>query len=145
MSAIEQYLSLIDGADAVGNVRQIAQSLLALLSVAVALKDTPFVDFPPLPVDEYFADAYNRVCKRFPMLGLYGSGSANAEDIGVASTAGDAIDDLADIYHDLSQVEWVYKKGHHEAALWHFRNSFEIHWGRHASELLLNLIVTQLV
>lgn len=45
---------------------------------------------------------------------------------------GDLADDLADIYRDLKENLDLYDAGHQAEALWEWKQSFRIHWGRHA-------------
>jgi hypothetical protein len=49
---------------------------------------------------------------------------------------GDLADDLADIWRDLRGGLALYEKGNEAAASWEWRNSFQIHWGRHATSAL---------
>ncbi len=49
---------------------------------------------------------------------------------------GDVADDLADIWRDLKSGVLLYRKGNYEAAVWEWRESFRIHWARHAAEAL---------
>lgn len=52
---------------------------------------------------------------------------------------GHLADDLADIWRDLKSGLALYEKGNHAAAVWEWRNSFNIHWGRHAAAALYAL------
>jgi hypothetical protein len=54
-------------------------------------------------------------------------------------TAGDAIDDLADIVQDLEEVIWRFENVGSEDGLWHFKSLYRMHWGRHLRELSLYL------
>ena len=45
-------------------------------------------------------------------------------------------DDLADIYRDLKEGLELYEAGHVAEALWEWSQSFNTHWGRHASSAL---------
>ena len=49
---------------------------------------------------------------------------------------GDVADDLADIHRDLSEGLSLYDSDHPLEAEWCWRESFEYHWGRHASQAL---------
>jgi len=49
---------------------------------------------------------------------------------------GDLADDLADIYRDLSEGLALSDAGHLPEAEWTFLNSFQSHWGRHASSAI---------
>jgi hypothetical protein len=52
---------------------------------------------------------------------------------------GDLADDLADIWRDLKGGLALYNKGNHAAAAWERRESFNIHWARHAAGALYAL------
>ncbi|MBR7747363.1 DUF5063 domain-containing protein [Undibacterium baiyunense] len=52
---------------------------------------------------------------------------------------GDLADDLADIYRDLKAGFWLYDRGHVKEAVWEWRQSFQTHWGRHATGALYAL------
>jgi len=85
---------------------------------------------PSLSYDE----VRERVRRSFPDFGFYAV--AAPENMPPSAVmVGDAIDDLADIYKDLSGVAWLLENGNDADALWQFRFDFQSHWGRH----LLNL------
>ena len=52
---------------------------------------------------------------------------------------GDIADDLADIWRDLKGGLALYQKGNHKSAAWEWQNSFNTHWGRHATSALYAL------
>lgn len=45
-------------------------------------------------------------------------------------------DDFADIYLDLAEGLTKWNRGEHGEAVWHWRFSFNMHWGEHASGAL---------
>jgi Domain of unknown function (DUF5063) len=49
---------------------------------------------------------------------------------------GDLADDLTDIYYDLHDGFALLRSGNEPAAVWNWRFSFGIHWGRHATSAL---------
>ncbi len=49
---------------------------------------------------------------------------------------GDITDDLADIYHDVKEGLLALKISGRPLAVWHWRFTFSVHWGRHASSAL---------
>ena len=49
---------------------------------------------------------------------------------------GDLADDIADIYRDLSEGLALSNTGHLPEAEWALLNSFQSHWGRHASSAI---------
>jgi hypothetical protein len=76
----------------------------------------------------------HRIVARFPALGFY----AVADPLTVPPdppTLGDAIDDIADIVIDLSEVLWRSATMGTDDARWYFKFSYESHWGRHLHEL----------
>ena len=52
------------------------------------------------------------------------------------SVVGDLADDLADMYRDIKDGLGLYDHGHIVEAVWSWRNSFQTHWGRHATNAL---------
>ena len=51
------------------------------------------------------------------------------------TTTGDAVDDLTDIVHDLSDVAWCWDHTGPDEAIWRFRFGFQTHWGQHLFNL----------
>ncbi len=49
---------------------------------------------------------------------------------------GDVCDDLADIYRDLKEGLKYWDKGQRQNAVFHWKNAFGFHWGRHATSAL---------
>jgi hypothetical protein len=78
------------------------------------------------------------VTAAFPDFGFYDTGDP-AKDLsqGVSPDAivGDAVNDLADITQDLREVLWRWEHVGPDDAAWHFRFSYETHWGRHLHDL----------
>ena len=79
--------------------------------------------------------------KRFPNLGFYGVIFDPLKLPPEEPVVGDAIDDIADIVSDLSEILWRHEMLGEEDANWHFRYLYEIHWGRHLHELRHYLFV----
>jgi hypothetical protein len=50
---------------------------------------------------------------------------------------GDAIDDLIDIYKELSEVRWRWENTSIADALWHYDYMYRSHWGLHLRNLQL--------
>jgi hypothetical protein len=95
-------------------------------------------DFPDPPRADYGA-VRARFGAAFPDLGVYNAVTDFSEPTGNAAvTAGDALDDLADIAVDLHEV-LDRTKASMEDAVWHFRFGFETHWGTHLRWLQLYL------
>jgi hypothetical protein len=85
---------------------------------------------PSLDYDE----VRERVQRSFPGFGYYAWSAPEALP-GDAVMTGDAIDDLADIYKELSGVAWLSENSSIADAAWHFRFGFRSHWGRHLLDL----------
>ena len=74
------------------------------------------------------------VADRFPELGFY----AVVDPLAVlpeTPLVGDAIDDIAEIADDLSEVLWRFTAVGADDAYWHFRFDYQTHWGRHLHDL----------
>jgi hypothetical protein len=100
-----------------------------------SLTDADFAD--PARID--YGAVRARFGAAFPDLGLYDAVTEFSEATGNASvTAGDALDDLADIAVDLHEVI-DRAKASTEDAVWHYRFGFETHWGTHLRWLQLYL------
>jgi hypothetical protein len=108
----------------------------ALDSLAAAYHMTPAGAASDSDVDPPEAD-YNevrsRIAPRFPMLGLY----AVSDPLTLTGErmVGDAIDDIADIALVLTETLWRWDNLGFDDAYWHFRSTYQIHWGRHLHEL----------
>ncbi|MHC4247933.1 MAG: DUF5063 domain-containing protein [Planctomycetota bacterium] len=69
-----------------------------------------------------------QVASRFPNYGLYRAAGTEPDD---EFLVGDAIDDIADIAGDLSEVRWLWENAGETDALWQFHFTFKLHWGSH--------------
>lgn len=81
----------------------------------------------------------DRIGPNFPDYGFYNCVSEieiNLEDK-TEIIIGDAIDDIVDIYKDLSEVLWCFENTSENDALWHYENSYQTHWGEHLRNLQL--------
>ena len=88
------------------------------------------------PPDLNYADIRTVVEKKFPELGLYNTAEHVSIDIGDSKLiVGEAVDDLADIIGDMLEVSWRFENTSEMDAMWHFENSFTLHWGRHLRDL----------
>jgi hypothetical protein len=119
---------------------QLARSIDEL---AVAYHDCPQgtpADAELEPPD--FLPQYSEIGARFPDFGYYASADP-ATVLDEKPAVGDAIDDLIDIVRELREACWRYDLLGADDAHWHFRFSFEIHWGRHLRDLSLYLHAKQ--
>jgi hypothetical protein len=93
-------------------------------------------DAPGLPHEEWVA-----IYKRFGALpfNYYATYSVPHDTQDPAPGIGDLADDLADIWRDLKGGLALYAQGNHAAAAWEWRDSFNIHWARHAAGALYAL------
>ena len=86
----------------------------------------PESDLQPPSLD--FKQTRALMQSRFPDFGLY-AWLGPEESVQSEVMMGDAIDDLADIFKELSGVPWLAERGNEADAIWHFRLGFEKHWG----------------
>jgi hypothetical protein len=116
----------------------------ALDRLVVAYHDTPDADVSESDLEaprQDGASLYREVANRFPDYGIYALADP-LEPIDQQMSAGDAIDDLADITLDMREVVWLAEHVGLEDAHWSFRLHF-FHWGQHARELSLYLHARQ--
>ena len=117
-------------------IPQLARSLDEL-SFAYHLSDGKFdqTETPDPPENDYRL-ARAIIEKRFPKLGNYSVPTVvDSEDTQVSIELSDAIDDLTDIVTDLQEILWRWHHTSVDDALWHFRLTFETHWGAHLRSL----------
>ena len=111
------------------------------LAMAVHFAEYPFdaSEFPDAVVREY-GEIREIVSKNFPDLGYYNGALEIADKIAESENGvGDAIDDICDIAGDLEEVLWCWENTSVDDALWHFKFSFDSHWGKHLRDLQLYL------
>jgi len=109
----------------------------ALDELAMVVHDTPEgdptdSDAEP-PAGDYPA-TYARLSARFPDFGFYPSMDPG-EEIGAEPSAGDAIDDLADIVQEIEELCWRFDHLGPRDAYWHLHLLYRAHWGRHLRDL----------
>jgi len=139
-TAIKQYLLLLEPSNLMegDRLRALSRALddLAYVYHRIPEATGDLSDREP-PNADYHA-RYSVIRTLFPSLGLYVCGSKELNNI-ERSTVGDMIDDLADIAADLESVVWYLDHGEENTALWHFRFSFEVHWGKHLRDASISL------
>jgi len=93
-------------------------------------------DAPELPHEEWLV-----IYRRFGAMpfNYYAAYSEPHDTADPSPGIGDLADDLADIWRDLKGGLALYQKGNLAAAAWEWRDSFNIHWGRHAAGALYAL------
>lgn len=139
---IENFLSYVFESNPILD-SELTELIAHLDRLALAVANSNYVfdetDYPDAP-DSNYKETYEKVSKRFPMLGYYNC--VIDVSINISSTdfsLGDAIDDIADIVGDLERVLWCFKNTSENDALWNLHNNFNIHWGRHLRDLQLYL------
>jgi hypothetical protein len=89
------------------------------------------------PPEGDYAASYATLSDRFPDYGFYATTDPSEPVSDVL--AGDAIDDLADIVGDLSDLIWREDVLGADDAHWWLRERFATHWGRHLRDLSVYL------
>lgn len=143
-SAIEAYLSLIDGQAKTdpADLRTLALALDRLVSEYNLTDDVEPSDSDVEPPESSWNDLYARAAASYPQLGYYPC--ADPTDAAEArSFVGDAIDDLADIARDLLNVVWYFDQGRIADGIWQFRFDYQVHWGMHLHQLRVVLHSTK--
>ncbi len=114
-----------------------AKLAMALDSLVWAYNHSSDVEPETDDVDNPKSD-YDLLAKRasevFPELGYYCDVDPD-ENIEQKIGVGNAIDDIADIARDLSEVLWLKQNVSENEAVWMFRFGYESHWGRHLHDL----------
>jgi hypothetical protein len=126
------FLDVIWG-DTVPETGEILRAIDRLLSAA---HDVPAGDISERDQDPFKQDypaTYQSLVNRFPSYGYYPIANP-AGSIDDQALMGDAIDDLADITHDLRDVLWLDEHVGIDDANWMFW-LLQFHWGQHARDL----------
>jgi len=136
--AVRAYCGWAEGApageDALSGMLATRRHLSSLYAMAVDLPDceTDWTD------RELTHDAWTRIFQRFGALPvgyyeeIFDPLAVPAGEAGL----GDLADDLADIWRDLKEGLVVYDEQGRDAACACWRQSFNIHWGMHATKAL---------
>ncbi len=145
--AIRDFLSLVESTS--GSTEDAERRLVPVLDrLALAQSFVTFTfdetDYPD-PPNRSYDDLRKLVSKRFPNYGYYNVAEPITSDIGEAgATVSDAIDDLADIAHDLYDAEWYWTNTSEANALFHLQQSYETHWRKHLREFQVYLDALEL-
>lgn len=140
LEAIKGFLVVAFGPDPA----EITDLCRALDRLALSVHDTPEgepTDDDRAPPRNDYVAVRERIAPRFPGLGHYAL--AWPLDTDGQALTGDAIDDLADIALDLSEVVWRVEHFGMDDAAWHFRFLYVVHWGRHLHHLRVYLHALQ--
>lgn len=124
-----------DASSAEIEVETARRHLARLYALALGL---PVADSDEAEPTEISGEAWKAVFKRFGCLPInYYSVCFNPLAVPAEEPCiGDLADDLADIWRDLKRGLSLFDSGHIEAAIFEWRDNFNIHWGRHAASAL---------
>lgn len=137
---IEKFIKFVDESSKQSPDRE--KSLLALLDSLGASMASISYEFDdrdyPDPPEKNKKKLRERISSNFSEYGYYNC----AEDISVKISetnivVGDAIDDILDIYIEISKVSWRLDNTSIDDALWHYDNMYWSHWGYHLRNLQL--------
>jgi len=140
-SSINEFLSFVQSNPQVTPELGELIEHLDLLSVCSHVSDIEFDENEyPEPPEKNYSETRKDLERKFPKLGFYYSVDSDVSSEESAEvTIGDAIDDLADIVGDLTEVQWYFENTSRNNALWHFQLGYTSHWGLHLKELQLFL------
>lgn len=133
------YRSWCEGpraSDASALLREATRHVARLYAAALELPEVEFSDYPDPPA--LGQDAWNAMFKSFGSLPfncyreVYDPSIEDSDE----PVVGDVADDLTDIYSDLTKGLWLLERGHTRAAVWSWKFTFGVHWGRHAVSAL---------
>jgi hypothetical protein len=136
-ATVHEFLDLLDNGkgDEQANIRTL-ELVLDRLALAYHFADDIFEDGHSDPPVQDYHQLRQLAATRFPKFGLYNVPSKITEQIMEAEMqVGDALDDVADMARDLSEVMWCWEHTSEKDALWHFRWGYENHWGKHLRNL----------
>ena len=122
--------------DSEDDVVEAMRHLASLCALALAL---PGADPDPTVADEFLdKNDLKGLYARFAQLPMqyYGELFDPIQIPPAEPTIGDLADDLLDIYADIKTGLAYFSGGHPETAVFHWRLTWGIHWGRHATSAL---------
>ncbi|MAK99692.1 MAG: DUF5063 domain-containing protein [Citromicrobium sp.] len=135
-SAIQAYLARLDRdpADGSEGLRRLVLALDALVAVYFRTDDVEPGEEDDAPEKGYSAQ-YQRAAEAYPELGLYPYADPGGDPGEDEPMVADAIDDIADIAGDLTEVLWHFENSSEETGIWDFRFGYQHHWGDHLHSL----------
>jgi len=139
-AAIDNYLDLLDGKPKTERceLKALTLALDRLVAEYQRSEDVEVVDDEADAASTDYHAIYQRAGASYPTLGYY-THIAPDEDMEARPGLADAIDDLADIARDLSDVLWHLDQDRVTDAIWHFRFTYQNHWGVHLHSLRVYL------
>ncbi len=141
LHSVKCFLEVLDPQRRFDDRERALRAALDGLALAYHSAEAPFdgAQHPDAPLAEVSALRAG-IAVLFPDLGLYNEVLNIAAPVGeLEPGVGDVIDDLTDIAMDMHRFLYNWDNTGEEDALWHFRFSFETHWGRHLRGLQLYL------
>lgn len=134
---IASFLALLDENAAPNDINGLVRALDDLVIAYNRSDDVADDEEYQTPPTNYTALSA-AAARAFPDLGWYPVVDPR-ETIEQDPSLADAIDDIADIANDLSEVLWRLENTSIEDAIWYFRFSYETHWGDHLHQLRVYL------
>jgi hypothetical protein len=134
-SAAREYCLWAEGAPGETHMLLARRHLATLIAFALDLPDSAHDANDPGTIP---SDAWRAIFQRFGELPVnyYNNCVDPLHACGAESALGDLADDLADIWRDLKGGLLLFDAGHATAAAFAWRESFNTHWGLHASSAL---------
>ena len=131
--AIDMFLEIIDNDLFPANEKEFIKSLDNLALSTNYLNEIVFdeTEYPDETRINY-NEKRKVINEKFPNYGYYNIPSETTKEIAdVEIVVGDAIDDICDIYTDLTAIKWKFRNTSQMDALWNFQFGYITHWGRH--------------
>ena len=144
VGAVRGFMAVLSGEGGDQSREQELRKALDRLALAYHFSEAPADERHYPRVREPGIERWKALCQRysalFPDFGSYNTTMDVIEKVGSGEVIiGDPIDDLADITQDVQEFLDRWDRTSPEDALWHFRSSFEFHWGRHLRSLQVYL------
>ena len=118
---------------------EVKTALRLLADLSSAIMATPSLGCgEDIACERISGEEWGAIYKRFASLpfNYYLTLFSPAKLLEQEPVVGDLADDLADMYRDIKEGLWLFDHGHSVEAVWSWRDSFQTHWGRHATNAL---------